>query len=87
MRHDPRSVTSRAAGGDGYTTTDHLLFLAVDELRTSNWMRTKDGAKGRNRPKPISPLATPRGKRTGQTDKAPAEVIAVLSRIGAVPAP
>lgn len=57
----------------------------MDELRVSNWMRTKDGAKGRNRPKPISPLATPRGKRTGQTDRPPAEVIAVLQRIGSTP--
>lgn len=87
LRHDPASVTAQASGGDGYTTQDHLLFLIVDELRTGNWMRTKDGSKGRNRPKPISPLAQPRGKRTGRTDLPPSDVIAVLSRIGAAPTP
>ncbi|MDX3555279.1 DUF5361 domain-containing protein [Streptomyces europaeiscabiei] len=70
-------------GGDGRTAADHLLFLAVDELRTANWQRTKDGQKGRNRPKPISPLATKPGIRTGRTDRSPREVQALLARYGA----
>jgi len=41
-------------GTDALWTLDRqLLAAAVDELRTSNWMRSKDGAKNRNRPKPI----------------------------------
>lgn len=83
LRHDPRSVTARAAGGDGYTTTDHLLFLTVDELRVSNWMRTKAGQKGRGRPKPISPLAHQPGKRTGRTDLAPRTVQKLLAGLRA----
>jgi hypothetical protein len=69
-------------GGDGRNASEHLLFLAVDELRTANWQRTKDGQKGRNRPKPISPLATKPGIRTGRTDRSPAEVQQLLARYG-----
>lgn len=86
LLEDPRSTTARAAGGDGYTTTDHLLFLVVDELRIGNWLRTKDGQKGRNRPRRVSPLARPAGKRTGRTDRSPAEVAALLARYGPAPA-
>lgn len=81
LRHDPKSVVSRAGGGDGYSTGEHLLFLAVDELRVSNWMRTKNGSKGRNRPKPISPLASTPGKRTGRTDRDPREVQQLLAKL------
>jgi hypothetical protein len=80
--HRPGSVTAQTSGGDGIDRTDHLLYLAVDELRASNWMRSKDGSKNRNRPKPLSPLAKKPGLRTGRTDKSPAEVMAVLAKIG-----
>lgn len=83
---DPRSVTAQAAGGDGYSRVEHLLFLAVDELRTATWLRTKDGAKGRNRPKKLSPLARPAGRRTGRTDRSPSEVAELLARYGPAPA-
>lgn len=83
---DPRSITAQNAGGDGYTTADHLMFLVVDELRTANWQRTKDGAKGRNRPKPLSPLAKKPGKKIGRTDRSPSEVAALLARYGPAPA-
>jgi len=53
--------------------------MAVDDLRTANWQRA--GKKRRKRPKPISPLAN-KGKRTGRTDRSPAEVAAYLARIG-----
>jgi hypothetical protein len=58
-----------------------LLALAVDELRVANWQRSKDGHHGRNRPKPISPMAQ-RGRRWGRTDRSPVEVAAVLARYG-----
>lgn len=47
-------------------------------------MRSKDGAKGRNRPQPLSPLAQARAKgiRTGRTDLPPEQVIAMLARYG-----
>ncbi len=44
------------------------------------WMQSKDGAKGRNRPKPVSPLAQP--KRVGRTDRDPDDVKAMLARFG-----
>lgn len=75
-------MTARLLGGDGRELAEHLLYLAVDELRTANWQRTKDGQKGRNRPRPISPLATKPGVRTGRTDRSPAEVQALLARYG-----
>nr|WP_240981177.1 DUF5361 domain-containing protein [Streptomyces sp. N502] len=82
MCNDPTSVTGRLAGGDGYSRLEHLLFLAVDELRVANWQRSKDGTKGRNRPKPISPLAQKPGLRTGRTDRSPREVQELLARFG-----
>lgn len=79
---DPHSLSAQVAGGDGYSVSEHLLFLAVDQLRLGNWLQSKDGAKGRNRPRLLSPLAKPRGKRIGRTSRTPAEVIEVLDRLG-----
>ncbi|WP_049566890.1 DUF5361 domain-containing protein [Streptomyces sp. SBT349] len=89
LLHDPHSATARAAGGDGYSRSEHLLFLVVDELRLATWLRTKDGAKGRNRPKRISPLAKPEGTRHGSIPqgRTPAEVRALLARHGPAPLP
>lgn len=70
--------------GDDWTLTDHLLALVHDQLAIANWQRTKDGAKGRNRPKPLSPLAD-RGKRVGHTDRSPEEIKAYLARFGPPP--
>lgn len=53
----------------------------MDELRLANWQRTKDGAKNRNRPKPVSPLAR-RGRRIGRTTRPAGEVAAMLRRYG-----
>lgn len=81
---DPTSQLSRWLGSDGFTATEHLLMLAVDELRVSNWMRTKDGHKGRSRPDPISPITKAARKPTthGGTDLSPAEVIELLKGYG-----
>jgi hypothetical protein len=57
---DPSTETARHFGADGYTLTEHLLFLVVDELRIANWLQSKDGQRNRNRPEPLSPLAPPR---------------------------
>lgn len=75
-------MTARLLGGDGRTAVEHLQYFVVDELRTANWQRTKNGQKNRNKPKPISPLATRPGIRTGRTDKSPAEVQQMLARYG-----
>ncbi|MFP3990648.1 DUF5361 domain-containing protein [Streptomyces sp. E11-3] len=85
LRHDPSSITAQVAGGDGHARAEHLLYLLVDELRTANWQRSKDGQKGRNRPKPISPLAKKPGVRTGRTDRDPADVMRLLNTVGAAP--
>lgn len=78
---DPASQLARAAGSDGLTGTEHLLFLILDELRIANWQRTKDGRKGRNRPRRVSPLARNAGSvRFGKTDRSPEEVAAYLAR-------
>lgn len=37
----------------GWTVTDHLLALEVDYLAILAWQGTKDGQKGRNKPKPL----------------------------------
>lgn len=79
----PGTCLSRAIGGDEWALTDHLLALVHDQLAIANWQRSKDGSKGRNRPKPLSPLAQKRaGRRVGKTDRDPDEVKAVLARYG-----
>lgn len=79
---DPTTLVAQEHGADGWSRTEHLLALVVDELRTANWMRSKDGAKNRNRPKPVSPLKE-RGTQTyGKTDRPPHEVMALLARYG-----
>lgn len=42
--------------GQPVDNTTLLLAMAVDALNISNWMRTKDGARNRNRPKNIVKL-------------------------------
>lgn len=76
---------AQAAGGDGWTRAEHLMAMVVDELKVANWQRSKDGAKNRNRPKPISPLAAQRGVRYGRTDRSPQEVAELLARYGPQP--
>lgn len=79
------TCTYWALGGDEWTLDQHLLALTYDQLAIANWQRSKNGAKNRNRPKPISPLAK-RGKRYGKTDRSPEEVKAYLARFGPAPA-
>jgi len=69
---------------DEWNLTEHLLALAVDRLGVLIWQKTKDGQKGRNRPKPISPLAK-HGSTYGKTDRSPEEVKAYLARFGPPP--
>lgn len=71
--------------GDTWTRTDHLLALAVDRLGVLIWQQTKDGRKGRNRPKPISPLAKNNAAKYGKTSRSPEEVKAYLARFGPPP--
>jgi hypothetical protein len=82
---DPTTLTAQAAGADGWSRTDHLLAMVVDELRVANWQRSKDGARNRNKPKRISPLAKMPGHRYGRTDCSPDEVIAYLRRLNPRP--
>lgn len=79
---DPGTLTARAAGGDGYTLTEHLLMLVLDELRTANWQRSKHGQRGTNRPTRVSPLAKSSGARFGGTSRPPEQVAAYLASIG-----
>lgn len=81
---DRTSLLARHLGGDGYTLSEHLLMLVVDELRLANWQRSKDGSKGRRKPKPISPLAQKDTSTSyGDTEgRDPAEVAALLDRYG-----
>lgn len=87
LEADPLTLTARAAGGDGWTRSEHLLCLVLDELRIANWQRSKDGSKNRNRPKSMSPLRRDPGKRIGKTDRSPGEVAAYLKRLRATPQP
>lgn len=57
-----------------------------DQLRILVWQNTKDGHKGRNRPKPLSPLAQPAGVRYGGGHgRSNDEVKAYLARFGPPP--
>lgn len=72
-------MLARSAGSNGWSLTDHLLAMVLDELRLANWQRV--GKKGLKRPKPLSPLAN-QGVRHGRTDRSPEEVARVLERYG-----
>jgi len=50
---------------DKWTRVEQLLAFAVDVLRVLAWQQTKDGSKGRNKPRPIP--------RPGVEDKATAQ--------------
>lgn len=51
LRKDSR--VKMKLSGDKITTTEWLLARIADELRDQSWARSKDGEKGRNRPKHI----------------------------------
>lgn len=62
-----------------WTLTTQLLALQADYLRMLLWMRSKDGAKGRNRPKPIPRPGIDDGKKKlGGTTKMSAEKMSAL---------
>lgn len=81
----PASACARAAADDmlaGWGTVEHLLALAVDELRIANWQRSADGAKGRRPPQRISPLTRAPTTRLGRTELPPEQVKDLLARYG-----
>lgn len=49
------SALFRALLGDDsdWNTTNQLLAMVADHLAVANWFQTKDGQKGKNRPKQI----------------------------------
>ena len=49
------SALYRALLGDDsdWNTTNQLLAMVADHLAVANWFQTKDGQKGKNRPKQI----------------------------------
>ena len=48
----------RALSGNRFDTTDYLIALCADALRTLVWMQTKDGRRGRNRPPSVAEAMT-----------------------------
>ena len=53
---------------NGWTQTEYLLHAIEYDLRVLIWQNSKDGAKGKNKPKPLSTpeeLAKVRRKATG----------------------
>lgn len=77
----PESLLHKELAGDTWSLTDHLLALIHDQLAIANWQRSRDGQRGSNRPKPISPLAAKNQTRYGKTDRDPEEVKAFLRRL------
>jgi hypothetical protein len=46
--------------------SEHLLAVVADAVIAGNWMRSRDGQKNRNRPKPIQrPGVVPEHKKFG----------------------
>lgn len=45
-----RSITGEDSD---WVTTNQLLAMVCDHLAVANWMQTRDGEKGKNRPKQI----------------------------------
>ena len=75
------SRIKRTYGGDGTWDFDRLLAsLTVDALNLIVWQRTKDGQKGRNRPKPITPQPKAGGRNIGGASMSIEELNEILSR-------
>lgn len=54
LANDPHSALVRAADPDHlWDLHAHLLANIADSLNLLVWFKTRDGQKGRNRPKPI----------------------------------
>lgn len=54
LAQDPKSLFARAYNPDVIWTLEALLQAEViDTLHDLRWMKTKDGSKNRNRPKPL----------------------------------
>lgn len=51
LRKDSR--VKMKLSGDKITTTEWLLARIADELRDQSWAKSRDGQKGRNKPKHI----------------------------------
>lgn len=57
------SRTKRHVSGMKLSLTEMLLALIVDSANVLIWQNTKDGAKGRNRPKSIFKMLTEEKKK------------------------
>lgn len=57
------SRTKKRASGMKLSLTEMLLALIVDSANVLIWQNTKDGAKGRNRPKSIFKMLTEEKKK------------------------
>ncbi len=86
LERDRTSQLARALGADGYSLTEHLLYLIVDELRLANWLQSKDGQRNRNRPEPISPLVPPKHRLGSVPDGVSQDqVLALLASVAPRP--
>lgn len=52
----PESRIGRAVSGEKYPIGTVLLANCLDALRTLIWFQTKDGMKGRNRPRRVTDI-------------------------------
>ena len=86
LEREPTSQLARHLGSDGYSLTEHLLFLIIDELRLANWLQSKDGQRNRNRPERISPLAPSQPKLGSVPDGVTQDqVLALLATLAPQP--
>ena len=46
-------VWAERGDNTAWSTESHLIAAAVDALEVGNWLRSEDGKRGRNRPKPL----------------------------------
>lgn len=65
-----------------WTPERDLLASVVDLLQITVWQRTRDAAKGLNRPKPIERPGVSRGRRMGRTSLSQEQVLAALAARG-----
>lgn len=78
----PATALHRELVGEHYQwgMVEQLLALVVDELAVANWQRSKDGAKGRNRPSPLPRPGVKQksGERVGGTTALPLSELEAL---------
>lgn len=83
LRDTPGPKPQAKAPPDSWWTPERDLMASLIDLVALNvWMKSEDGRKGRNKPKPIERPGVSNGRRMGKTSLPQSQVRALLAARG-----